>query len=334
MEFDTEKAAIPLVGLGLILPSLQLDSDQYVFKSDHISPMLPPNVFRYGRRQANGRLLQQWIESPESDPSVAECLIMPSTLKFKDLKKSKQLEIDMDTSPYIPIQVEQEFAELEIMGPTGGAWERIAIDQPDAPPDTKYPDIHTWEGQIAPGVLIVEEIKKAPGFFMAEVCHAIYREHFPIDTLKYVYLIDVCNKDTHSFVMDDLYNESNGLAWPDDKIRDWIPGTAEFEALLGTILGRTVAYLILGAFKRGTRRVSRIRTFHSFDALQMQFAIEEIEQSNPTGTTIQPDSDRSTDSMGPETRSALRRRKNLESKKYQLGLDEETRPTKIRKTAP
>ncbi|KAJ5823209.1 hypothetical protein N7447_005549 [Penicillium robsamsonii] len=290
--------------------------------------MSRPNVLRYGSRQAYGRLLQQWIESPESDPSVAECPILSSTLKFKDLKKSKQLEIDMDTSPYIPIQIELEFAELDIMGPTGGAWERVAIDQPDASPDTEYPDIHTWEGHIAPGVLIVEEIKKAPGFFMSEVCHAIYQEHFPIDTLKSVYFIDVCNKDTRSFVMNELYSESNGLAWPDDKIRDWIPGTAEFEALLGTTLGRTMARLILGAFKRGTRRVSRIRTFHSFDTLQMQFSIE-VEQTDPTGTKIEPDSDRST---GPETRSASRR-KNLESKKHKLDLAE-TRPTKIRRTAP
>ncbi|OQE43713.1 hypothetical protein PENCOP_c003G00598 [Penicillium coprophilum] len=293
--------------------------------------MLPPNVLRYGKRQAIGRLLQQWIECPEFNPTVTICPILSSTLKFKDLKKSKQLEMDTDMHPYIPLQIEDEFAELEIMGPTGGAWERIAIDQPGSSQDTKYPDIHTWEGQIAPGVLIVEEIKKAPGFHMSEVCQAIYQQHFPIDTLKYVYLIDVCNKDTRSFVRDELYTEYNGLAWPDEMIRDWIPGTPEFEALLGTKLGRTVAYLILGAFKRGTRRITRIRIFHSFEALQMQFTIEEIEQIIPTLTMIQTPSGCSTNSMGPETRSLSRRRRKLEYRKRKLDEHEDSGPRKIQR---
>ncbi|KAJ5205920.1 hypothetical protein N7491_003456 [Penicillium cf. griseofulvum] len=295
--------------------------------------MLSPVTLKYGRRQAIGRLLQQWIECPESDPSVKVCPILPSTLNFKDLQKSKDLEIDMEIHPYIPLQIEDDFAELEIMGPTGGAWEKMTIDQPDAPPDTKYSDIHIWEGQVAPGVLMVEEIKKAPGFFMSEVCQAIYQKHFPIDTLKYVYLIDVINKDTRTFVRDELYTEFNGLAWPDGKVRDWISGTPEFEALLGTTLGGTVGRLILGAFKRGTRRISRIRIFHSFDTLQMRFAIEEIEQFIPTCNSQYPSdcSVESTDSTGPETRSASRRRQTLELRKRKLDWDEETESKRLRR---
>lgn len=300
-----------LQGLGFISPSLQQSSYQSNF-----SPMLPPTL-RYGRRQAVGRLLQQWIECPESDPSVGICPILPSTLKFKDLKKAKQLEIDTDMNPYVPLQIEHEFADLEIMGPTGGAWEKIAIDEPNAPPDPKYSDIHVWEGQVAPGVLIVEEIKKTPGFFMSEVCQAIYQNHFPIDTLKYVYMIDVCNTDTRSFVRNELYTEFNGLTLSDDQIHDWVSGTPEFEALLGTKLGQTVAHLILGAFKRGTRRISRIRIYETFEALQLQFAIEEIEQIVLTYDPIQSPSARS-------TRSTSRRQRNVESRKRKVDWDEET----------
>ncbi|KXG50877.1 uncharacterized protein PGRI_064490 [Penicillium griseofulvum] len=294
--------------------------------------MLPPNTLKYGRRQAIGRSLQQWIECPESDLSVQVCPILPSTLNFNDLKESKDLEIDMEIHPYIPLQIEDDFAELEIMGPTGGAWEKISINQPDTPRDDQYSDIHIWEGQVAPGVLIVEEIKKAPGLFMSEVCQAIYQKHFPIDTLTYVYLIDVINKDTRSFVREELYTESNGLAWPDDKVRDWISGTPEYEALLGTTLGRTVGRLILGAFKRGTRRISRIRTFHSFGALQMQFAIEDIEQFATMGSQYPSDrSVESTDSMGPQTRSTSRRRQTIELRKRKLDWDEETESKRLRR---
>ncbi|KAJ5375014.1 hypothetical protein N7517_007020 [Penicillium concentricum] len=315
MGFDTEKSTIPLMGLGFISPSLQQDSYQYKFKVDNMAGALPPTALKYGRRQIAGRTLQQWIERPASDPAVPACPIQPCTLRFKDVKKSKILEIDMDTDPYMPIQCENDFEELGMLGPTGGAWARIAIDQPDAPPDADYPSVHTWEGQIARGVLIVEEIKKAPGFFISEVCQAIYREHFPIKTLKYVYILDVCNRDTREFVMDDLYTDANGLEWPDEEIYDWLPGTSEYEALLGTTIGRTVAYLILGSCQRGTRRISRIRTYDAFESLQMLFVIED--------TLAQVSGDSSSESSSRETRSSTRR-KNIESKKHKLGSDEES----------
>ncbi|KAJ5972304.1 uncharacterized protein N7479_002222 [Penicillium vulpinum] len=307
------------------------------------------STLKYSERQAAGQLLQQRIESPASDPSPQKCPILPSSLTFKDLRKAKQLEIDMDLSPYIPIQIEADFAGLEIMGPTGGAWEKVAIDETDASPDPRYSDIHTWEGQVAPGVLIIEEIKRTKGFRMSEVSQAIYEEFFPINTLQYVYLIDVCNTDTRSFVQDEIYTGSNGLAWPDDAIRDWMPGTPEFEALLGTALGHNMAFLILGAFKRGTRRISRIRTFSSFEVLQMQFAIEDIEQTEQTEQTEETEeteapiqtpaapsiASTSTAYTGPETRAAVRRRLNLEAQKRKKDddedEDEDTGPKKIQK---
>lgn len=209
------------------------------------------------------------------------------------------------------------------MGPTGGAWEKIHIAESDAPLNPKHPEISTWEGLVAPGALIVEEIKRTKDVYMSEVCQAIYENHFPIDTLKYVYLLDVCNVDTRSFVRDELYTESNGLAWPDEQIRDWVSGTPEFEALLGTKLGQTVAHLVLGAFKRGTRRISRIRIYDSFEALQLQFSIEEIEHMVPTYNPTQSPLARS-------TRSTSRRLRNIESRKRKVDWDEETKGKKVR----
>ncbi|KAF7527786.1 hypothetical protein PCG10_002257 [Penicillium crustosum] len=309
-------------GLGLISPFLRQTSYQCQFDVSSFPPSLPPTL-KYGRRQAVGRLLQQWIQCPETDPSIQLCPVLPSKLKFKDLEKLKQLEIDTDTPAYLPLQIEHEFGDLEIMGPTGGAWEKIHIAESDAPLNPKHPEISTWEGLVAPGALIVEEIKRTKDVYMSEVCQAIYENHFPIDTLKYVYLLDVCNVDTRSFVRDELYTESNGLAWPDEQIRDWVSGTPEFEALLGTKLGQTVAHLVLGAFKRGTRRISRIRIYDSFEALQLQFSIEEIEHMVPTYNPTQSPLARS-------TRSTSRRLRNIESRKRKVDWDEETKGKKVR----
>ena len=273
-------------------------------------------TLKFGERQAAGRLLQQWMERTGSDTSVAECPTQPSRLQLKDLRKSKQFEIDEDMNPYIPSQIEDEFVQINITGPSSGAWGMISISEPSATDDTEYSDLHVWEGQIAPGVLIIEEIKKSPGLFISEVCQAIYQNHFSIDTLKYVYMVDVCNRDTLSFVRDVLYTEANGLVWPDDKIHDWKLGTPEFEALLGTKLGKTVAHFVLGAFRRGTHRISQIRTFHTFETLQLRFSIEEVDTPvvPPTKLPIRTISTRVTRSM---TRKRKAEEEALEAQKSQ-----------------
>ncbi|KAJ5478178.1 hypothetical protein N7530_003687 [Penicillium desertorum] len=244
-------------------------------------------TLKYGERQAAGQLLQQWMERPESDTSVAACPVQSSKLQLKDLRKSKEFEIDVEMNPYIPAQIEDEFEQLNIAGPRSGAWEMISIGEPDVTDDVEYPDLHIWEGQIAPGVLIVEEMKKTPSLFMSEVCQAVYENHFSMDTLKYVYMVDVCNRDTLSFVRDVLYTEANGLVWPDEEIHDWQLGTPEFEALLGTKIGKTVAHLVLGAFRRGTHRISQIRSFHTFEILQLRFTIEEMEHVTPVIPSVE-----------------------------------------------
>ncbi|CAG8904777.1 unnamed protein product [Penicillium egyptiacum] len=308
-----------LQGLGLISPFLQQPSYQSKFEISNISPMACATL-KYGERQAGGRLLQQWMERPESDPSVPECPSHPSKLRLEDLKKSKALTIDTDMFPYVPVQIEEEFAGLGIMGPSGGAWTMVSIDGP-VPTDSELQNLHAWEGQVAPRLLVVEEMQRIPEYFMSEVCQAVYQDRFEIGTLRYVYMIDVCNRDTLSFVKEELYTEPNGLVWPDDQIRDWQAGTPEFEALLGTQVGRTVAHLVLGAMGCGTRRISRIRSYHSFEGLQLQFAIEEIEQIVPT---VAP--------SARVTRSMTRRQQVDESRKRKAE-DEETEAKKIRKTA-
>ncbi|CAG8081413.1 unnamed protein product, partial [Penicillium nalgiovense] len=308
-KFDIYKAAMSLQGFGLISPFLQQSTYQSKFEISSSPPMTSATL-KYGERQAAGRLLQQWMERPESDTSVAECPVQPSTLQLKDLRKTQRFEIDTEMNPYIPSQIEDEFEQLNIAGPKGGAWEMISIGEPEATDDIDYPDLHIWEGQIAPGVLIVEEIKRTPSFFMSEICQAVYQNHFSIDTLKYVYMIDICNKDTLSFVRDVLYTEANGLVWADDEIHDWQLGTPEFEALLGTRIGKTVAHLVLGAFRRGTHRISQIRSFHTFEILQLRFSIEEMEHATPVLPSVELPIRIST----RVTRSMTRKRKAEEEK--------------------
>ncbi|KAJ5779353.1 hypothetical protein N7457_007073 [Penicillium paradoxum] len=303
--------------------------------------MIYHNDLIYGTRQSFGRLLQQWMEGSTAD----NCPVLPATLRLKDLLKSRDLEVDLELHPYLPVQIEDHFNELETSGPRGGAWDKICIQEIDPQRDPEKPGIHMWEGQVAPGILMIEEIKRTHGPYTSEISHAVYTHYFPIETLRYIYLLDICNKDTKDFVTKELYSKPNGLHWPDETIREWEDGTPEFEALLGTQLGRTVGYMLLGAFPRGARRIARIRTYYAYEALQMRFEVEDVVPTVMVRRTTgfprfpmrtfrsAPKIARSgwKGRFGPETRSASRRRINMEEEKEMTILYEQQRLSGIRK---
>lgn len=314
--------------------------------------MFSSDILKYGTHQSIGRLMQQWIEGSTAD----NCPILPATLKFKDLLKSKDLDVDMEMHPYLPLQIENHFEELEIMGPSGGAWDKVYIQEvePQMNPELP-PGLHTWEGQAAPGMLIIEEMKRTSGPYTSEISQAVYKHYFPIESLKYIYMLDVCNGDTKHFVTKRLYNKANGLCWPDETIREWENGTPEFEGLLGTQLGRTAACVLLGAFERGTRRIARVRTYYAYEALQIRFELEEIEQFDdieynvPSQIRQQFPLNRSlpcrglnsangkrsrarrTQSLGPVTRSASRRRRVTEERKRKLSSHDQRSVKRLRR---
>ncbi|KAJ5476326.1 hypothetical protein N7475_002055 [Penicillium sp. IBT 31633x] len=313
--------------------------------------MFASESLKYGTHQSVGRLMQQWVE----ESTANKCPILPATLKFKDLLRSKNLDVDMEIHPYLPVQIEDHFPELEVMGPSGGAWDKVCIQEVDPRRNPELPGIHTWEGQVAPGMLIIEEMKRTSGPYTSEISQAIYKHYFPIESLKYIYMLDVCNGDTKHFVTKRLYSKSNGLYWPDGTIREWENGTPEFEGLLGTQLGRTAACVLLGAFERGTRRIARIRTYHAYEGLQIRFEIEEIGEVDDIeyivpsqklhqfplhrslscrdlkSTGAKRQRARKTQSLGPMTRSASRRQRVTEERKRRLSSHDQKSAKRLRR---
>jgi hypothetical protein len=65
--------------------------------------------------------------------------------------------------------------------------------------------------------------------------------------------MDIVNEHTTDFLKEQFYAENSGRQLPTDEPQIFEYGTAEYEALLGTRTGAVVAYLVLGAFQRGTR---------------------------------------------------------------------------------
>lgn len=299
---------------------------------------------KYGSHQYTGRLLQQWLEVPKDSSHIQLCPVKPSNLDIKHLKHLGKMEIELNLKPQPLVQIEDYLEEVEIQEPDLGEWHKFYLEELRMrkidPKDWKFnPEKlrkNIWEGQTAPGVIVIEEIKRKSGPYSSQISQAIYEHHFPMETLKYVYMVDVQNEDTLRFVKEELYTRSNGVLEQEDEITEryeWEYGTPEFEALLGTRLGRHVAFLILGALERGTRRIESIRTWYAFQELQMQFIIgditpdlvEEVEPVTPVSLSTMPDSEEC-DSLPVDKPTTIRKRKLVD-----LDHEEDVAPVNSRR---
>lgn len=138
-----------------------------------------------------------------------------------------------------------------------------------------------WGGRIRQGMLFLHDLKSgelATTARMSVVSHAVYATDFAIDTLRYVYVHNIVNKDTLEYIQHYLYSEANGLSWNDSYVyRTWEFGTPQYQGLLGTKCGKFISALLLGAFRPGTRRIARITT-GGLRMLNARFDIEVINQ--------------------------------------------------------
>jgi hypothetical protein len=141
-----------------------------------------------------------------------------------------------------------------------------------------------WSGRIGPGVIIIECIRReddstAP--WISELTKAIYEKHSSLSDLRYVFLTDVQNEDTVECIT--TICDAHRLPYPSDDDQGkwptgvWVPPSPEFNALLGTRLGKVVAYFILGAYGRGVKRIAKITFFNAKrKQLNLRFDIENV----------------------------------------------------------
>lgn len=242
--------------------------------------MVSNKTYKYGGHEYKGQTLQSWMDDPSSS-TLPKSKVQRSKVKYKDLEHL----VLLGETPYHPLQLE----DFGINPLKKEEWNKLSVVElaPHGPSPRK--EINVWEGLVTRGILVIEEIKRTHGFYMSEISQAVYEKSYPIDTLEQIFILDVENKDTLGFVSECLYTPSNGLQWPDEETRYWDYDTPEFKALLGTKIGQTVAHIILGAFERGSRRISRIGTSFLFDFLQMRFEIQKISPPLPQVTEQTPD---------------------------------------------
>ncbi|KAJ5151127.1 uncharacterized protein N7482_010379 [Penicillium canariense] len=131
----------------------------------------------------------------------------------------------------------------------------------------------TWAGRAAEGVLFMEDIVRntIDGPWISELSKAAYEHVAPLPTLRHVFVTNIINRDTRPDVRRLVTGHDLQL---------FESGTPKYQAMLGTRIGKIVTYLVLGAFDRGTRSISRIAVWFAgrqHILLHMRFDIEPLD---------------------------------------------------------
>lgn len=255
---STEAAPSPGDGDGQILPTL--------------------TVYKYGPLQQSGEQRRRWID----DANDVSCRIQSSELTIRDLRT--KYEIGEPTRNGLSDIVQNHLNELDIANKDdnnleGHVYQNWEIDEVDL----------KWVGSVGESMIVIEDVERewdsdAP--YISEVTLALYRATFNLDDLRYIFVTTILNRETLDVIINQLYTETNGLEWPADRLsvdlsdsETWEHGTPEYDALLGTRIGRLVSYIVIGGFYRGSARIARISVWPSWvlgTRANMRFDIEPV----------------------------------------------------------
>lgn len=250
-------------------------------------PTRPP---LYGSIEEEGAQRRRWID----DPSEPGCFIERSTLTYSQIVNryegtgfsTRPVDPDPDFEGHVLTAI-KELEQKEIISPVR-EYENFELDSP----------LLAWSGCTGSGVIIIDVMMRSrvggniTREIMDDVPHAsciaqaFYQRDFELDDLRSIFVSDIVNKNTVGFFHEHIYDENFYDDFPGQISvpQTWEHGSPEYDGLLGTRIGKVVAYLVLGAFPRGTRRISRIVTYSSkgknyihmrFD-LDIRFDIEEV----------------------------------------------------------
>lgn len=253
-----------------------LESPQ-VFSNPAESKMTAP--LTYGEHQNRGRKFQAWI----SDPVISGCYVGPSTLTYDalaawvltdDLSEDLDSQPDSDNEQVINLAQQLRLEDSLTMH---------VINSPSPPSPGGTPgEGNDFRFFIAPGYLFILTMFRNSGPYASQIAQAVYESSYAINTLRQVIMVGVKNADTIDFLKGRIFTAANGFVWPDSGPQTFVHGTAEYEGILGTKLGSVMAYTVLGAFTRGTRRISQISVDPSNAGYtRLAFDIEEVELPAP-----------------------------------------------------
>ncbi|KAJ5368943.1 uncharacterized protein N7496_008703 [Penicillium cataractarum] len=217
----------------------------------------------YEKLQEAGAHLEQAME----DSSVVT-RVRRSTMTLDDLEMSPDSwDINVEQTQRLPYGYsEKDVANLEL---PDGDYTRVVIDGWNQ--ETNAYLGTTWEGRAKESVMFIECIARhGYGPYASELGIMAYERVAPLPTLKTIFVANVMNNETRPAAR---------TIWYGPEMKVFQQGSADFQAFLGTGIGKFVAYTILGAFGQGVKKVSAISLWYigqRQDILQMRFDIEDV----------------------------------------------------------
>ncbi|KAK9850295.1 uncharacterized protein MYU51_012167 [Penicillium brevicompactum] len=199
----------------------------------------------------------------------------PDFLVLGDDKSYQWVQIkDAHLQAHEPVQDDAGSLGL----PTGKDWNYQVLRQLGWAPKLEQFKWSEYVHWVVEGAIIAAAIMRHHGPNWSEVALAHYNDVCPdINTLKYVYVSDIVNKETAPYVKKKLYDNKKFKPKDEPVARYWKHGTEEYQRILGTAIGKGVACLVLGAWPRGTHRITQIKSFFWSQSLQLRFDIGEID---------------------------------------------------------
>ncbi|CRL30426.1 unnamed protein product [Penicillium camemberti] len=235
---------------------------------------IEPTAKDVTRYRKIGAQYQAWIDNSQAPG----CRIQPATLTIEEMTDEAQpIPWKVDESYFTVESTLLEGGDVESMNIARGGprWRYTHLRQ-DPGPNTH--EANEFEHRVARGVLVAERICREDGPHWNEVARAQYLLDFNLKTLRHVIFTDIGNEETASYIRHELYPRV-GVKWSQAQSVDCMVfkhGTAEYQELLGTKLGKATACLILSSFPRGTMKIARIVTWCNSAAPQMRFEIEPV----------------------------------------------------------
>jgi len=220
----------------------------------------------YDEIQEAGAQRRRWI----ADPGLPGCYISHSMLTFHDFaaRYVSDNALALSSLPRDPVSLEVMLDPNEVLLEPDTIF-GIDFDR-SGPYQCFYLDAYkgiTWTGYTGPGVIWLKNIWKNDNATISlpfsQITQAFYERDFAINTLNHVFMTVVVNEETLG-VVEKLYLDNFGrlgiqlVEESECSMMAWTCGTPQFDALLGTRLGKLAAYLVLGAFPRGSRRIVQV----------------------------------------------------------------------------
>lgn len=214
-------------------------------------------------RQAGCAILQ-WLSNPDVACPIPRITLTLGNLNTQFWNVNQRLVNDL------PGGYREE--DMEALGLPTRPFRHINMEAwRDMGPNESAEFLGCWKGRAAPGVLFIEHIvRRKWGPWSAELCKVAYEQVAELSTLKSIFVCHIMNTNTRPQVREIA-------PMPESKL--FICGTPGYQTLLGTRIGKVVAYFILGAFGQGVKRIPRIEIWYigqRHDILQMRFDLEDI----------------------------------------------------------